>query len=393
MSAILSLTPARAEVSQLAVGKPACDSHSSCIAVLPAKSPIPAPISERGEESRSDKCVSLHLGGLQKPDADACEALISSGRGSPRQRATALVNISNWIRVKPSEILKPVLTLEVLDEAALEDPSFAEPHVARGNLAAEFDQLEEAVGHFDRALTLDPHHWRAMLGKARVLMSRQQANEALALARSAVNAAPDVSVAHQIFGDLLKKAGDLEGALIELREAASLYDGEFRRLPGVMQEPSPWAALAQVQMRLGRFERAIESISHEIDGKRENYSMAFDLLQRAEIYEKAGRADNAANDYEKAVALLGQGHQLADEYRARIAMLRASAGNSEAARSNFHDLIRSGKLQSILRIQVFLNNQGFSEVAIDGKSSKALEQALDRCLSDSDCSESFGRAI
>ena len=116
------------------------------------------------------------------------------------------------------------------------------------------------------------------------------------------------------------------------------------------------------------------------------------LVARAEINERSGRAADAANDYEKAVSMLDPGYERIDDFRARIAVLRASVGNS-AAGTAFRDLLRSGKLQSILRVQVFLNNRGFDDVTIDGKPSAALEKALERCLSNSECRESMGRSI
>jgi tetratricopeptide (TPR) repeat protein len=389
----LASAPALAGPAWLMAEKPACPPSASCITALLAQSQPPAPISVKPESTAPGICVSHVMGGLKIEEAPICEAFIDSGRGSRRERATALVNLGHWYRAQPDQFQKPVKAVAAWDKAIAEDPGFAEPHAAKGDLAAFDDRQAEADELYSRALALDPRHWRAVMRKARIIGKQGRMEDAVAMARRAVDAAPEVGVAHQLYGGLLEEAGDDEGALAEYRKAADLYHGEFRRLPGLMQEPSPWATLAGLETRMGRFERALEAINHEIDGKAEHNIGAEIFLQRAEINEKAGRANNAADDYEKAIALFGPGFVLSEEFRARVAVLRVSGGNSEAARDNFRDLIRSGKLQSILRVQVFLNNQGFDDVPIDGKATAALERALDRCLADADCTVNMGRSI
>lgn len=393
-AALLGFGSATAATAPFGFKKTRCSPQSSCIGNQPAQSFASAQMSIKPDPQIPAICISLAMGVLKREDATLCEAFIASRMGTPRQRATALVNLGHWqTATMPQEIINPVMSFETWDRAIAEDPTFAEPHVAKGGSAALRDRHEEAIANYDRGLTLDQRHWRAMFGKASVLMSRGQIADALVLGRDAADVAPGMSLAHQYHAGLLVAAKDLEGAAAAYRKAGKAYLGERRRAPGLMQEPSPWGELARLETRLGRFERALDAIDHEIAGKPEHNVGAEIFLQRAEINEKAGRANDAADDYEKAIALFGPGFKLSDEFRARVAMLRASGGNGEAARASFRDLIRSGKLQSILRVQVFLNNRGFDDVAIDGKPSAALERVLERCLADSDCSESMGRSI
>ena len=62
------------------------------------------------------------------------------------------------------------------------------------------------------------------------------------------------------------------------------------------------------------------------------------------------------------------------------------------AGTTFLDILRSGKPKSVLRVQVYLKNQGFN-VAIDGKVSPKLEAALNDCLEKKGCIEAFGQPI
>jgi len=370
-----------------------CVPQSSCIGMLPVQSTALAPISVKPGAEPPAVCISLAMGILMREDAILCEAFIASGKGTPRQRATALVNLGHWqTAMLPQEIINPVKSFESWDRAIAEDPAFAEPHVAKAGSAALRERHEEAISNYDRALALAPRHWRAMFGKASVLMARGQIAEAIALGREAVDAAPGVSIAYQYHASLLMASDDLEGAATAYRKAGETYQGERRRVPGLMQTPSPWSELARLEIRLGHLDRALSAADRVIGQQGENTADAFDFLLRAEINERSGRAADAANDYEKAVSMLDPGYERIDDFRARIAMLRASVGNS-AAGTAFRDLLRSGKLQSILRVQVFLNNRGFDDVTIDGKPSAALEKALERCLSNSECRESMGRSI
>ncbi len=393
-AALLGFGPAAANTVPFGLKKTVCAPQSSCIESLPAQSLVSAPMSAKPEPQIPVNCVRLVMGVMGRTEAAQCEAFAASGKGTPRQRATALVNFGHWQHAAMREdIVNSEKSFATWDRAIAEDPSFAEPHVAKAASAASKNRHEEAIANFDRGLALDPRHWRAMLGKALVMKSRGQIADALALVRVVVDAAPGMSLAHQYYAHILVAANDLEGATAAYRKAGEVYLGQTRRVPGLFQEPSPWGDLARLEVRLGRLDRALEAADRLVNGEGDDTPGPYDMLLRAEINEKAGRAAEAANDYEKAVYMFTPGHRRLDDYRARIAMLRASAGNSAAAGTAFRDLIRSGKLQSILRVQVFLNNRGFDDVAIDGKPSAALERALERCLADKNCTESMGRSI
>ena len=382
LTLVLSAASANAK---LAFGTPACPATMSCIQTALAQSVIPQPIKCPRSASRTSWAAS---------DRRTCRSVKPSSKAAPARRATALVNLGHGYTRMPGTMLKPEVAMAAWDKAIAEDPSFAEPHAVKGDIAARKGNFEEAIAEFDRALALDPKHWHALMGKAHIFMERDQTFEAVQLGYAALRNAEDVGVAHQLYGELLEKAGKLTEALAEYRIATAGYDPQqFRRLPGIMQEGSPWSAVAVVEMRLGHPVFAIEAINHEIDGRRVQNVDAGLFIQRAKLYEAVGRLTDAANDYEKALVGLGPSFGSADEYRARIAMLRAKAGNGEAARATFHDLFRSGKLQSILRIQVFLKNSGFDDIEIDGKVSTALEKALDRCLAEPDCSVGIGQSI
>ena len=388
---ILPWSPAAG--AELAFNRPACPATMTCRGADLPHSNIPPKMSTVSTATVPDVCVRDVMGNLEPEHKTLCEAFAAGTAGTPRERATALVNLGHLYTRIPESMLKPAVAMAAWDKAIAVDPTFAEPHAIKGDVAARKRKYEEAILAFDRALALDSGYWRAMMGKARIFLRHGQTKEALALARKAVVAASAVSIVHQLHGEILLDAGMLELALSEFQIAADLDKGELRRLPGLIQEASPWSRIAHVAMRLGQVDRAITAVSREIDGKRVQNVDPSLFLQRAEYLEAAGRLGAAADDYEKAMIGFGPGFDGAEKYRARIAMLRASTGRSAAAGETFRDLLRKGNLKSILRIQVFLKNQGFDAIEIDGKRSATLEKALDRCLSDPDCSLSMGQSI
>ena len=373
--------------------EPSCPSNASCLHPTPVHSEPPPSMSMKPDKGPFGICFNNVMGWLTRDEAKLCEAFLASDHGTKRERASALVNLSYSYVLQPGERSNPKLTIAALDQAIAEDPSFAEPHVVKGDIAEFIGNQNDAIANYDRGLALDPKHWRALMGKAGIFQSRGELEKALALANQAVDAAPDVSIVHQRLGSLLQRMHDWEGAISAYRKSAELYDGVFKRLPGIMQEQSPWSALASAELRFGDPALALEAINHEVEGKPQNQVQPDILIERASIFESLGQSRNAAEDYDKVIALLGPEFPQSEEFKARAAALRASSGDTEAARESFRDLLRSGKLQSILRVQVFLNNQGFDDVPIDGKSTPALEATLERCLADKDCLIGIGQSI
>jgi tetratricopeptide (TPR) repeat protein len=381
--------------AELVPRTPRCLETMSCIDPATWRSDPPPPMSIAASAAPAPEvCVKDILGNLEFADVPVCEAFASGTAGTPRQRAIAWLNLGHmyyYTKDRSGGVRKHAFA--AWDEAIAADPTFAAPHVAKGSALGWSDDKPRAIPFFQKSLEIEPDNWHALLGLAKVLADDGKTDDALALAARAVAIAPDHGIAHQIHATVLEQAGRIEEARVEYRKATIGYRRMPRRLPGLMQEAPAWWALANFEDGQHRPQQAIDAISHELgrafEGNIDGYTYAY----RAKLYEVLGVPAKAAEDYEHAARLLDPANEQSELYKSRAAMLRAALGDGAAAGEVFRDIIRTGKLQAILRIQVFLRNQGFDEVVIDGKPGPALDKALDRCLTQKSCAGAPGEPI
>lgn len=401
--AALMLTAASGSASANAEFRPGLPgTHLTCGVAMSCSDPrtwhseAPLRMSIAAGPEAPSACVKDILGDLRTEDVPVCESFAADHAGTARQRAIAYLNLGHFYfyREDGMRFDMPTHAFATWDKAIATDPSFGEPFVAKAEVLRYKGDKTGALTLFNKALSLEPGNWRAILGLARLQAQDRNWDEAIRLAAAAVRLAPGHGVAHQIYAGILEDAGRIEDARREYNKATIDYDpGVFHRLPGVMQETPPWKALAAFEVRQNRPQQAIDAISKLIGDGPESEFDGYEIYSfRAKQYEALGDIDKAVADYEHAARLL-TGTEDAESFRARAAMLRATLGNTAEAGDTFREIIHTGKLRSILRIQVFLRNQGFDEVAIDGKPGPALERALERCLSDKTCSVALGQPI
>ncbi|WP_240695311.1 tetratricopeptide repeat protein [Thermus caldilimi] len=115
--------------------------------------------------------------------------------------------------------------LNLLVEAPerLEDPLFAaEREVLLGVRAVSEGRREEAEAHFQRALSLDPEHHRALTNLGNLRLERGEVEAALELYQQALRLAPDDPLLHENLAALYKKRGDLDRMVAHMKRATRL---------------------------------------------------------------------------------------------------------------------------------------------------------------------------
>ncbi len=343
----------------------------------------------------SDPCAGeLHRqchGALAKKDVAACEVFAEGASGTARQRAAAWVNLGHQYFWAKDRLAVGKAAMAAWDRAIAIDPDFAEPYIQKAAVQADAQPTDEALAFLDKAAALDPGNWRVARGKAKLLMALKRYPEAVKAARQAVALAPENGAAHQVLAVALEHDNATMAALDEYERAGQGFDEATHQVPGMMQERAPMLDAARLHLRFGHPGAAVKAISRMIDGRPEQMVDPFNLKFRSEAYEVMGRYGDAAADLDRAAVMLST--ELAAEFRTKAAVLKVKAGNTETAKTDFHDLLRSGSLKTVLRIQVFLRNNGFEDVEIDGKVSGATEQALEHCLADSQCAAGVGQPI
>jgi tetratricopeptide (TPR) repeat protein len=203
--------------------------------------------------------------------------------------------------------------------------------------------LEEALKAFDRVLALRPDHRLAREERATLLMSLGRPKDSIADV--------DVLLADRPDANLLVLRGTARMAARETPKAIDDFNEALKLSPG-----------------------------------------RFDILTaRATAYEVSGNDQAALDDYD---AILGpvdgppvivmRAEQLAS-YRAQRARLLVHLNRFADASTEMVNSISAGGRNALLRAQVYLRQNGFPDVPLDGKDSPELRTALKSCFGLNSC--------
>jgi len=116
---------------------------------------------------------------------------------------------------------KPNEAIAAYRQAALLQPSDAEPHVAAGHLYEQQNQFADAEREYKSALAVDPHS-DAVVGLANIYMRGRRLPEAEQFLRKLVNDRPNDADPHAQLGRVLAAENKNEEAISELETAARL---------------------------------------------------------------------------------------------------------------------------------------------------------------------------
>ncbi len=203
----------------------------------------------------------------------------------------------------------------------------------RGHAHLALQQIEEAVAAYDQALALDAQNGLARLGKARVLVSRQDWEAARTELDRLIEAFPDLAEARIERGDVARIRGDLQTALDDFAKAIALAPNNVRGYVGhgmtamaLQQTDLVMADVTEMRRRFG--EVPFASYLHALAAFAKR-----DLDTAAEQLQLVLRANpgHLQAQFLFGVVSYGKGdYRLADEYLSRIAgSVPGSAGISK----------------------------------------------------------------
>jgi tetratricopeptide (TPR) repeat protein len=254
--------------------------------------------------------------------------------------------------------------------------------------------IDQAQAAFDTAEKIDPKDWRVFTGRANAYYnSRKIAFQQLALvaAEKAAAIKPDEPFVRMVYGRMLQSNERYDDAAMQYEAAVGKYDPAKDTSLELLREPYPLQSLAYVYSQMGKPALAAETLGRHIDSLSAP-ALDYTLYQeRAGYYELAGLFAKAAADLKE--ASLRAPPEYAGDITAKQAMLLAKAGAKSAAGDELRTLLTRGNLKSTLKVQVFLRNQGYTDVTINGRYDEPTKRALDACLLDKACAPGVGQAI
>jgi tetratricopeptide (TPR) repeat protein len=327
---------------------------------------------------------------------EACERFLSGDRGAVRERATAMFVLGHAYNRSPNSYVagqdpSESKAMQIWQRATEIDPTYIEPYIAMGDTLGYSGLGERAQFAFDRAVKINPADWRVHTGRANAYYHSQKLPEALAAAEKSFAIAPKEPIVWMVLGRMLAATNQLGEAAKHFEAAAVVYDPNKIEPYAVFGEPPPLTSLAGVYKKLGKPALAAETMSKYIESIPPMGRLYMFYEIRAEYYELAGMFQKAADDLKEAAASAPP--ELSEGLVARSAILLARSGEKSGAGDQLRSVLARGNLKSILKVQVFLRNQGYDEVAINGKYDELTSRALDACLLDEKCAIGVVQAI
>ncbi len=176
------------------------------------------------------------------------------------------------------------------------DPDILDAHQMLGQLATTQRRFDDALGHYRRALELDPVHKNSLMGMASSYRALGRSEEALVGFRRALDLSGHDTRATLAIADIEFSLGRLDEAAKALDEAA-----ETTEAPALI-----FNKLGEVRAEQGRSREAMTLFARAVE---EKDAFAVPYFNLAALYEEAGDAQRAIAQYEKAIELAPKYHQ------------------------------------------------------------------------------------
>jgi tetratricopeptide (TPR) repeat protein len=270
---------------------------------------------------------------------------------------------------------------EALDAAARIDPKNVTALKLRARLALP-QRPAAAEADVNAALLLAPGDSDLLATRAETLFSRQEFEGALRDATEALYVNLRNADAFWIRARILIELDRLEGADNDLTRALAIEPDYTRAL----------ALRGQVRLRMMRFAEAVEDASLVLAQSPHNMPA---LQLRAMARTALGKYDDAIEDLTLVLGRPGEpttAHPAFNDFNEMYitrSILLVRVGRDQEAMKDLDTITRMGGIRAILRMQVYLRNNGFPDVTLDGKRSQSFDDAMKACF----VNEACGRGI
>ena len=184
---------------------------------------IQSELAENPQHAPSHALWALCLASEKKfvaAEAKSSEALTYDPLCEFSNYARAIVLINSAQRFGGIELKKRTQqATEAIDEAIRIRPSEPNYYEIKAELQLGDENANDAEDSVTTGLTLDPEHAGCLCLQARMLIAQGDASKAVAVAGRALNAAPEESRTHAVYGSCAAANGETELAIRHLREA------------------------------------------------------------------------------------------------------------------------------------------------------------------------------
>ena len=343
------------------------------------------------DSSHAESPESVCRSGRSTPDqhavVDACTRLAET-TASPAEKAEAFMR-----RGYAQQILSDFNgSMASWDLAIAADPESPDAYVGKGEWLVLSNDFPTAIDLMEKALEHIPHSVGVWTVLARAYQGLGRFEEADKAYGKAIGLDSRDMLANFYAAQFAEQFKQFELAAHHYELAAEKWDwqtgGAGLGLVGV-DDPLRRAAAALGQ--LGRGKDAVALLNRRIESMPPQAIDGMLLAERGKLYMQMGQNAEAAEDLKKAIALLPP--ELSKGLEGQLSLALRNSGHDAEADDRFAAVLDGGTLQEILRLQVFLRNRGYSDVAINGKPDAHTRTAVDACLRELSCTSSAGGAL
>jgi tetratricopeptide (TPR) repeat protein len=376
----------------------ACAATMSCPGVGRQSSIIVSPQSARQSQvSGIRSCVDWFFLRSAEATAKDCERSLARGNGTARERATAMLTLGHaYARISAyNDFSRPpddTIVIQTWRKALHADPDFVDPLIAIANFYCAFGDGEKALSALDLAESIAPSDWRIHARRVFAYREMRIPHGALRAAEKAMALNPNAADVRSAYGKALLINERLPEAAMQYAIAARLLDRATQRPRDVVRDVHVLEELANIYSEMDKPVLAAKVYTRFMDMTHASGLRTHMLSQRAGYFERAGELRLAAQDLEEAAKTAYPKEMAADLLARRLILLSRSDEKAEAT-LDLRALLERGDLKATLKTQVFLRNQGYDEVSINGAYDASTQRALDDCLSRDNCKRAAGRAI
>jgi tetratricopeptide (TPR) repeat protein len=323
-----------------------------------------------------------------------CESVVAKTGFNAKDKARILVDLGYSYQLLDLMGRKPRANERAeaaWNKAILADRTNPDAYVAIARLFRLDGRGSLALPVLEAALAVDSGYWPIHDEFSQFYMSENDLHNARKSAAKSVSLCPDCALAQKRLGAIHMLLNNDEAAVKNLKLAVEKFDPAQFQASGIIGEETPHSLYAQALARIGKPEEAAQVLTDWIQKQPSQMVPQRLWVERAEHYEVAKKYDLAADDWAKAALIPGV--EKPDALLARKAFALAQIGKGKSAISDVLQILDRAEINTVLRIQVFLKNNGFDAVRIDGKVSPELRATITECLRQINCRSGFQKKI
>lgn len=298
-------------------------------------------------------------------------------------------------------------------------PLRAEAHLKRAMALVSFLRMEQAAAAVGEALKTDPTYADALVFRARLSLSQMHADAAIRDLNGGLYLAPGNPFLLATRAEYLLDSGDPKAAQRDIVQALQqrpddvdilwirartrmalnqLNDAKADLDRALELEPDERRVRlfrAQVQLRSGEFEAAVADASSLLKIRPDVSA----LEVRAVAYTALDRFAEAVADLTALLGEPGTPSQASPQFPhcsqllVQRAILLVRLGRAADANRDLDTITTVGGRPALLRLQLFLRKNGFSDLPLDGQRSAAFDDALQTCFINQACGRGLIRSL